>query len=59
MMVEFHSPEDAGSVVLTGLLESETPVDEGMPIAGKDNVGGGKLSKVLLGTGGGYEGGGA
>ena len=59
MVVEFHSPEDAGRVVLAGLLESGMPVDGGTPVGGKDDVGGGKWSKVLRGTGRKYGDGGA
>jgi hypothetical protein len=58
MAVEFHRPEDAGVVELAGLLDSGTPVEDGIPVAGKDDVGSGKLSlKVLLATGGEYGGG--
>lgn len=58
MVVEFHRPEDAGAVELTGLLDSEMPVEDGIPVAGLDNVGGGKsLLKVLLATGEEYGGG--
>lgn len=60
MVVEFHSPEDAGMEELAGLLDSGMPIDDGIPVAGKDDVGGGKSSlKVLLATGGEYGGGGA
>lgn len=60
MVVEFHSPEDTGMEELAGLLDSGIPVDDGIPVAGKDDVGGGESSlKMLLATGGEYGGGGA
>lgn len=58
MVVEFHRLEDAGAVELAGLLDSGIPVEDGIPVSGKDDVGGGKsLLKVLLATGGEYGGG--
>jgi hypothetical protein len=60
LVVEFHNPEDAGAVVLAGLVESGMPVDDGTPVPGKDRVTDDKSPlKVLLGTGGEYGGGGA
>jgi hypothetical protein len=57
-VVEFSGNEDAGTVELAGPVESGMPVDEMITVPEKDDVGGGKLpSKVLLGTGGEYEGG--
>lgn len=54
----FHSPEDVGTD--GGPVEIETPVEDGMPVPGKDVVGRGmSWSNVLLGTGGEYGGGGA
>ena len=58
MVVEFHMPEDDATVELAGLLDSGIPVEDGTPVGGKDDVGGGKSSvKVLLATGGEYGGG--
>lgn len=60
MIVEFQRPEDTGAVDLAGLLDNAIPVEDWVPVAGKDDVGGGKLSlKVLVATGGEYGGGGA
>ena len=51
-VVEFHSPEDAGTVLLDGLVESEMPVDTGTLDPGIVDVrGGSSPSNVLLGTG--------
>lgn len=58
MVVEFHRPEDTGAVELPGLLDDRIPVEDGIPVGGKDAVGSGKSSlKVLLAAGGEYGGG--
>lgn len=57
--VEFHSPEDAGTDVLAGPVDKGIPVDDEIPVPENDDVGGGKSSKVLLGAGAEYGGGGA
>lgn len=58
IVVEFHSPEETGAVELGGLLDNGMPVEDGIPVGGKDDVRGGKSSlKVLLATGGEYGGG--
>ena len=51
-VVEFQSPEDAGTVLFGGLVESEIPVEDGMLDPGKLDMGvGSSPSNVLLRTG--------
>lgn len=50
-IVEFQTPEDAGTVLLDGLVESGMPVDDEMLDPGKVDVGGSSPSNVLLGIG--------
>lgn len=58
MVVKSQRPEDDAIVELAGLLDNGMLVEDGIPVGGKDDVGGGKSSlKVLLATGGEYDGG--
>lgn len=57
--VEFHSPEDIEIPPLAMPVESGMPLVINVPVPSNDDVGGGKSSKLLLGPGGEYGGGGA
>lgn len=52
IVVEFNGIEDPGTVVLAGPVKSGMLIEGTVPVPEKDDVRGGKSSRVLLGTGG-------